>query len=140
MSDKRVGYILHNYGWGRFEVEEVDILANWMEENGERFIIRKKGLYVWESVLGATKQSTPGYQPVSIIGRTKKASEGFELTFLRLSLDEVKAEIQASIPENNKEIQDRISRLQDSLVKLNNIDLTTFPKDEYTSPFSGKTV
>lgn len=132
----RKGYIVHVYG-GELSVDELDILATMGEGDDEEFVTRRSAT-IWSSAGDATRRASVS-DYITVLPRTPDRQK-FQTERVLLTLDEVKEEVIKKTPEAianaRRQIKDG-SHYLERLLAAKTFD--TLPKDEYVSPFTGKT-
>mgnify|MGYP003971978361 CR=1 FL=1 len=129
------GYIVHY--WGEVAVEEVSIFSEFVFDGREYYALQKQHM-IWSSVGGPKEK--PNYQNTHPLAHMLKNPQESDFQYERifLSLDEVKKEIRSQTPKQIEEAERLMLNCKRNLEALNNLDLDTIPKEDYTSLFTGK--
>lgn len=131
------GYFLHDYVW-RFRISEVDIVAEWVDGRGKARCTIQNERYIWDSDTGAQNDPALHNEPQVIY----KDGGGFgnklytSLAEIEKIVDGKKQEALAAARRNLRKAEVRVTQMEDVLAN----GWQDFPKEEYVSPFTGKTV
>jgi len=125
---KRTGYRVESFFTGHVNLLELEIMGE-----STQSILSYAGKTVWPTASRKVIWSSDPNSSLSPIINPEWHSNVF------FSLQEAKKKIVSELTNSRIDLNDRSKQLQADYTLICSADLTTIPKDDYKSPFTGET-